>query len=85
LCGDGCDANYAEVKQYNDTLGVPTRPNGKNLWDPSPNPYLAYLEAKAYPQIAELIKLLPDLRLIWFDGMANRRKRLCDRGGPGVI
>jgi len=65
---DGCDANYAKVKQYNDTLGVPTRPNGKNLWDPSPNPYLAYLENKAYPQIAELIKLMPDLRLIWFDG-----------------
>lgn len=65
---DGCDANYAKVKKYNDTLGVPTRPNGKNLWDPSPNPYLAYLETKAYPQIAELIKLMPDLRLIWFDG-----------------
>jgi len=65
---DGCDANYADIKQYNDTLGVPTRPNGKNLWDPSPNSYSAYLEAKAYPQIAELIRLLPDLRLIWFDG-----------------
>jgi alpha-L-fucosidase len=65
---DGSDANYAEVKKYNDTLGVPTRPNGKNLWDPSPNPYLDYLENKAYPQIAELIRLMPDLSLIWFDG-----------------
>lgn len=65
---DGCDANYANVKKYNDALGVPTRPNGKNMWDPSPNPYLDYLEGKAYPQIAELIKLMPNLRLIWFDG-----------------
>jgi alpha-L-fucosidase len=65
---DGCDANYAKVKKFNDTLGVPTRPNGKNLWDPSPNSYLEYLENKAYPQIAELVNRLPDLRLIWFDG-----------------
>jgi len=65
---DGCDANYANVKKYNDSLGVPTRPNGKNLWDPSPNSFLEYLENKAYPQVAELIKLMPDLRLIWFDG-----------------
>ena len=64
----GTDANYAKVKKYNDTLGVPTRPNGKNLWDPSPNPYLDYLENKAYPQVAELIKLMPELSLIWFDG-----------------
>ncbi len=65
---DGCDGNYAGVKKYNDSLGVPTRPNGKNLWDPSPNRYGDYLENKAYPQIAELIRLMPDLRLIWFDG-----------------
>lgn len=65
---DGCDADYTKVKQHNDALGVPTRPNGKNMWDPSPNPYLAYLEGKAYPQIAELITLMPDLSLIWFDG-----------------
>ena len=65
---EGCDADYANAKKKNDQYGVPTRPNGKNLWDPSPNSYLDYLEGKAYPQIAELIKLLPDLRLIWFDG-----------------
>ena len=65
---DGCDANYAHVKKRNDQYHVPTRPNGKNLWDPSPNSYAQYLEGKAYPQIAELVKLLPDLRLIWFDG-----------------
>ena len=65
---DGTDANYANVKQVRDALGVPTRPNGKNLWDPSPNSYADYLEFKAYPQIAELIKLMPELSLIWFDG-----------------
>ena len=65
---DGCDADYANVKKYRDTLGVPTRPNGKNLWDPSPNAYREYLEGKSYPQVAELIKQMPDLRVIWFDG-----------------
>ena len=65
---DGCDANYAKVKEANDALGVPTRINGKNLWDPSPNSYEEYLEKKAYPQVAELVRLLPDLKLIWFDG-----------------
>ncbi|WP_372846468.1 alpha-L-fucosidase [Pontiella sp.] len=65
---EGCDADYAKVKAKNDRYGVPTRPNGKNLWDPSPNPYRDYLEGKAYPQVAELIKRMPELRLIWFDG-----------------
>ncbi|MFC1766684.1 alpha-L-fucosidase, partial [Planctomycetota bacterium] len=65
---DGSDANYAKVKKIRDAMGVPTRPNGKNLWDPSPNSYADYLENKAYPQIAELIKLMPELSLIWFDG-----------------
>lgn len=65
---EGCDANYANVKQKNDPYNVPTRPNGKNLWDPSPNDYPSYLEGKAYPQVAELVKMLPGLRLIWFDG-----------------
>jgi len=66
--GEGSDGNYANVKAYNDQFGVPTRPNGKNLWDPSPVSHTEYLEKKAYPQIAELIRMLPDLRLIWFDG-----------------
>jgi len=65
---NGCEGDYANVKKSNDTFGVPTRPNGNNLWDPSPNTYLEYLETKAYPQVAELIQRLPDLRLIWFDG-----------------
>jgi alpha-L-fucosidase len=65
---EGCDADYANVKKRQDPYNVPTRPNGKNLWDPSPNDYEDYLEGKAYPQIVELIKLMPDLRLIWFDG-----------------
>lgn len=66
--GEGGDGNYANVLQRDQKYGVSTRPNGKNLWDPSPNTHLEYLENKAYPQVAELIKLLPDLRLIWFDG-----------------
>ncbi|MEP2774807.1 MAG: alpha-L-fucosidase [Luteolibacter sp.] len=65
---EGSDGNYANVLKHDKPYGVATRPNGKNLWDPSPNTHLEYLESKAYPQIAELIKLLPDLRLIWFDG-----------------
>ncbi|TWU34598.1 Alpha-L-fucosidase [Novipirellula aureliae] len=65
---DGADANYTNVKKNRDALGVPTRPNGKNLWDPSPNPYKDYLQNKAYPQVEELIKLMPELSLIWFDG-----------------
>ena len=65
---DGGDGNYANVKKRDSVYGTPTRPNGKNRWDPSPNTHVEYLESKAYPQIAELIKLLPDLRLIWFDG-----------------
>ncbi|MEN8734617.1 MAG: alpha-L-fucosidase, partial [Lentimonas sp.] len=66
--GEGADSNYAKVKAYNDQLGVHTRPNGINLWDPSPDAYDDYLNNKAYAQIAELIKLLPKLKLIWFDG-----------------
>lgn len=66
--GDGGDGNYANVKKRDSAYGVSTRPNGKNRWDPSPNTHLQYLESKSYPQIAELIKLLPELRLIWFDG-----------------
>ena len=65
---DGTDGNYATVKKHNDILGIPTRYQGKNLWDPSPNSFAEYLESKAYPQIAELLHLMPKLRLIWFDG-----------------
>lgn len=65
---DGTDGNYAEVKKANDALGVFTSYKGKNLWDPSPNTHSEYLESKAYPQIAELVNLLPDLRVLWFDG-----------------
>ncbi len=65
---DGTDAGFAEEKARRDEYGVPIRPNGKNFWDPSPNAYADYLEGKAYPQVAELVKLMPDLKLIWFDG-----------------
>lgn len=65
---DGGDGNYANVKKINDSLGIFTHPSGKNLWDPSPNTHAAYYESKSYPQVKELITLLPKLRLIWFDG-----------------
>ncbi|GAA3651458.1 alpha-L-fucosidase [Flavivirga jejuensis] len=65
---DGGDGNYANVKKINDSLGIYTHPSGKNLWDPSPNTHAEYYESKSYPQIKELIALLPKLRLIWFDG-----------------
>jgi alpha-L-fucosidase len=65
---DGGDGNYANVKKVNDSLGVYTHPSGKNLWDPSPNTHAAYYESKSFPQIKELIALLPELKLIWFDG-----------------
>ncbi|WP_372776072.1 alpha-L-fucosidase [Mangrovibacterium sp.] len=65
---DGGDGNYANVKMHNDSIGIYTHPQGKNLWDPSPDTHAEYLEAKAYPQIEELVRMLPKLRLIWFDG-----------------
>lgn len=65
---DGTDGNYSNVKKENDSLGVFTHPMGKNLWDPSPNTHSEYIKAKAIPQIKELIQLLPELKLIWFDG-----------------
>jgi len=89
---DGCDGNLAAVKKANDALGVPTRPNGKNIWDPSPNSFTEYLEGKAFPQIEELLELLPELRLIWFDGdglvteaQAFRFYKVIYDHDPGII
>ena len=65
---DGTDGNYKNIKKVNDSLGIYTHPTGKNLWDPSENTHVSYLENKAYPQIKELLTMLPELRLIWFDG-----------------
>lgn len=65
---DGTDGNYSNVKKVNDSLGIYTHSTGKNLWNPSRNAHEEYLENKAYPQIKELLALLPKLRLIWFDG-----------------
>jgi len=68
---DGTDGNHANVKRYNDSIGVLSHANGKNLWDPSPNTFQEYLDNKAYPQIKELLQLMPELALIWFDGDGN--------------
>ena len=65
---DGTDGNYTNVKKVNDSLGIYTHPTGKNLWDPSENTHDSYLKNKAYPQIKELLTMLPELCLIWFDG-----------------
>jgi alpha-L-fucosidase len=65
---DGTDGNYANIKEVNDSLGIYTHPFGKNRWDPSSNTHEAYLKNKAMPQVEELIGLLPELKLIWFDG-----------------
>lgn len=65
---DGTDGNYNNVKKVNDSLGIYTHPTGKNLWGPSTNTHKEYLQNKAYPQVKELLNLLPELRLIWFDG-----------------
>ncbi len=68
---DGTDGNYANVKRHNDSLGIPSHIQGKNHWDPSPNTFIEYLDNKAYPQIEELLELMPELSLIWFDGDGN--------------
>jgi len=65
---DGTDGNYSSVKERNDSLGILTHDQGKNLWDPSPNTFDEYIENKSLPQVKELLKLLPKLSLIWFDG-----------------
>ncbi|WP_411826092.1 alpha-L-fucosidase [Luteolibacter sp. AS25] len=65
---DGGDGNHANVRAANDKFGVYTHAQGKNLWDPSPNTHEEYFQQKAYPQIAELVKSMPELKLIWFDG-----------------
>ena len=65
---DGGDGSYANVKKVNDSLGIYTHSSGKNIWDPSPNTHAEYYASKSYPQIKELVDLLPKLRLIWFDG-----------------
>ena len=64
---DGADGNYTNVKKINDSLGILSQAQGKNLWDPSPNTHAEYIENKALPQIKELLESMPELRLIWFD------------------
>jgi len=68
---DGSDGNLSKLKKINDSIGLITHTQGKNHWDPSPNTFEEYLENKAYPQIEELLELMPELALIWFDGDGN--------------
>jgi alpha-L-fucosidase len=41
--------------------------NPMNTWDPNPTTREAYLNTKAKPQVAELLKKYPNLVQIWFD------------------
>ncbi len=68
---DGTDGNHANVKKVNDSLGILSHASGKNIWDPSRNTFDEYIENKSLPQIKELVKALPKLRLVWFDGDGN--------------
>ena len=40
---------------------------GANLWDPAPVSYEEYIEAKAKPQVTEIMTKFPDLVEIWYD------------------
>ncbi|MFC2090595.1 alpha-L-fucosidase, partial [Bacteroidota bacterium] len=89
---DGTDGNHTNVKRYNDSLGLLSHIQGKNHWDPSPNSFEEYLEKKAYPQIEELLNLMPELFLIWFDGDGNLTEdqafkfyKLIYDNNPGII
>ncbi len=68
---DGSDGNYAIIKRHNDSIGILSHMNGKNHWDPSPNTFEDYVENKAYPQVKELLQMMPELALVWFDGDGN--------------
>ncbi|MCP4313349.1 MAG: hypothetical protein GY790_18990 [Bacteroidetes bacterium] len=68
---DGTDGNHANVKRHNDSIGILSHMMGKNTWDPSPNTFEEYVNNKALPQVKELVELMPELALIWFDGDGN--------------
>jgi len=68
---DGTDGNHPAVKKHNDSIGVLTNANGKNLWDPSPNTFDEYIQNKSYRQVEELVHSMPELFLVWFDGNGN--------------
>lgn len=74
---DGSDGNYYAIKKHNDSLGILSHKMGKNFWDPSPNAFEDYVESKAYPQVRELLQLMPELALIWFDGDGNLTEEQC--------
>lgn len=76
---DGTDGNYAKIKRHNDSIGILSHMNGKNHWDPSPNSFEDYVENKALPQVKELVELMPELALIWFDGDGNLTEDQCFR------
>lgn len=74
---DGTDGNYYKIKRHNDSIGILSHMNGKNHWDPSPNSFEDYVENKALVQVKELVELMPELALIWFDGDGNLSEDQC--------
>ncbi len=65
---DGADAKYFETKNHCDSVGVKVYSFGRNNWDPSPNSFEDYVDNKVFPQLKELMELLPELKLFWLDG-----------------
>ncbi len=65
---DGSDGRTEEYRNKGWTLEF-NRPIdfGANTWDPSPNTFEEYLENKAYPQVKELMRQYPNMKLLWYD------------------
>ncbi|MCK9618442.1 MAG: alpha-L-fucosidase [Lentimicrobiaceae bacterium] len=64
---DGSDAQSAESFKQNSRMSEFEKTFGANTWDPSPNTFEEYLQNKAYPQVKELMRNYPDMKLLWFD------------------
>ncbi|MCK9640025.1 MAG: alpha-L-fucosidase [Prolixibacteraceae bacterium] len=64
---DGSDAQSAELFKQNPKMSEFEKTFGANTWDPSPNTFEEYLQNKAYPQVKELMRNYPDMKLLWYD------------------
>jgi len=66
---DGGDAGIANELERRKLKGDQDEINtyGANLWDPSSVTFDEYIEAKAKPQMREILKKFPDLIEIWYD------------------
>lgn len=64
---DGSDAQSAEFARSNPDANNHQKTFGANTWDPSPNTFDEYLQKKAFPQVEELMKNYPGMKMMWFD------------------